>query len=422
MLPGGRYNVGTMASELQRLIDALGHSLKRNVSVDEPTMHQIAFSSHVYEPIDLLRQQTILRKDLPAEVVEWLRSTGAYNTRGPLRPPLNESIGATEQRLCLPIRRNGLLVGFLWIMEGEAELSEDELATALSAVDSLAVVMHREQLSGELRRAQVRELATELIFTPGASVRSAAAEKVLEAELFVPNEPLFVLVVTLHADHRAMSDEERSALEDRLDGTVRRLSERRHLGLARRDHGILVLSDRDPLISGRARDRLYEDLLADLVRDLPSATPVIGVGNVVESLADAYRSHRDAERAGRVARLVDDLGTIVRADQLGVYGVLARIPEEELDVSSVPQGLLDLLASGAKGKQLIDTLEAYLENAGDVQVTAEQLFVHRTTLYYRLQRIEELTGARLSNGEDRLAFHLGLKIGTLLGLRSASAP
>ncbi|MEU5863269.1 helix-turn-helix domain-containing protein [Nonomuraea sp. NPDC047529] len=409
-----------MASELQRLTDALGHSLKRNVSVDDPTMHQIAFSSHVYEPIDLLRQRTILRKDLPPEVAAWLRAAGAFNTRGPLRPPLDEGIGGTEQRLCLPIRRNGLLVGYLWILEGRTALSDDELATALGAADSLAVVMQREQQAADLYRAQVRELATELIFAANASARSCAAEKLLEAELFVPNEPLFVLVVSLHAGRRAMSDEERGALEGRLDGTGRRLSERRYLSLARRDHGLLVLSDRDPLISGGARDRLCQDLLADLVRDLPGTTPLIGIGEVVDDLADAYRSHRDAERAGRVARLVDGLGTIVRADQLGVYGLLARIPDGELSAASLPRGLLTLLSSGAKGRQLVDTLEAYLENAGDGPATAEQLYVHRTTLYYRLQRIEELTGAQLSKGEDRLAFHLGLKIATLLGLRSAS--
>ncbi|WP_165960513.1 PucR family transcriptional regulator [Actinocrispum wychmicini] len=407
-----------MVSELQRLADALGHSLKRNVSVDDPTMHQIAFSSHVYEPIDLLRQRSILRKDLPPEVVAWLRAAGAFNAQGPLRPPLNEAIGATEQRLCLPIRHHGLLVGFLWVMEGTDAVSDDELATVLSAVDSLAVVMRREQLAGEVRRAQVRELATELIFAADASARRAAAEKVLEAELFVPNEPLFVLVVSLHADRRAMSDEERGTLDGLLDRVSRRLSDRRQLALSRRDHGILVLSGRDPLIGGRARDLLYQDLLADLVRDLPGTSPLVGIGDVVDDLADANRSHRDAERAVRVARLVDGVGSIVRADQLGVYGVLARIPAEDLDASTVPPGLLDLLGLGAKGKQLIDTLEAYLDNAGDGPATAEQLFVHRTTLYYRLQRIEELTGARLSNGEDRLAFHLGLKIATLLGLRA----
>ncbi|MFI6503930.1 PucR family transcriptional regulator [Nonomuraea typhae] len=409
-----------MTSELQRLTDALGHNLKRNVSVDDPTMHQIAFSSHVYEPIDLLRQRTILRRDLPPEVAAWLRAAGAFTARGPLRPPLNEAIGGTEQRLCLPIRRNGRPVGFLWILEGESELSGDELATALSAADSLAVVLQREQQADDLHRARIRELTTELIFASEAAARRAAAGKLLEAELFVPNEPLFVLVVSLHSGRRALSAEEHGALERRLGGTGRRLSERRHLGLARHDHGLLVLSDRDPLISGRARVRLCRDLLADLGRDLPGTTPVIGIGEVVGDLAGACRSHGDAERAERVARLVDGLGTVVRADQLGVYGLLARIPDGELNASSVPTGLLDLLSSGARGRQLADTLEAYLENAGDGPATAEQLFVHRTTLYYRLQRIEELTGARLSDGGDRLAFHLGLKIATLLGLRSAS--
>ncbi|TYB57487.1 PucR family transcriptional regulator [Nonomuraea sp. PA05] len=70
---------------------------------------------------------------------------------------------------------------------------------------------------------------------------------------------------------------------------------------------------------------------------------------------------------------------------------------------------------GPKGEQLAVTLEAFLDNAGDVQLTAEQMFVHRTTLYYRLQRIEELTGVQLASGEDRLAFHLGLKVARLLG-------
>src|SRR6185436_7911708 len=105
-------------------------------------------------------------------------------------------------------------------------------------------------------------------------------------------------------------------------------------------------------------------------------------------------------------------------EELGVYGLLTRIPDRELDGTCLPPGLLRLIRSGPKGAQLVDTLEAFLENAGDVQTTAEQLFVHRTTLYYRLQRIEELTGARLSDGEDRLVYHLSLKIARLIGLRS----
>ena len=41
---------------------------------------------------------------------------------------------------------------------------------------------------------------------------------------------------------------------------------------------------------------------------------------------------------------------------------------------------------------LVDTLEAYLDRAGDAKATAEALSLHRATLYYRLNRIEEITG------------------------------
>ena len=51
--------------------------------------------------------------------------------------------------------------------------------------------------------------------------------------------------------------------------------------------------------------------------------------------------------------------------------------------------------------------------------TAEALFLHRASLYYRLQRIEELTGASLKSGSDRLALHLGLKLARLLGVHPA---
>ena len=66
---------------------------------------------------------------------------------------------------------------------------------------------------------------------------------------------------------------------------------------------------------------------------------------------------------------------------------------------------------------LVDTLEAYLDLAGDAKATAEALTLHRATLYYRLNRIEEITGARLKTGDDRLALHLGLRLARLSGLR-----
>ena len=47
---------------------------------------------------------------------------------------------------------------------------------------------------------------------------------------------------------------------------------------------------------------------------------------------------------------------------------------------------------------------------GNISQTAESLFVHRNTLLYRMDRIQELTGQDLNNADMRLALHLSLKL------------
>ena len=68
---------------------------------------------------------------------------------------------------------------------------------------------------------------------------------------------------------------------------------------------------------------------------------------------------------------------------------------------------------------LVATLESYLDHACDVKFTAEALFLHRASLYYRLQRIEETAQVSLKSGGDRLALHIGLKLAWLLGVHPA---
>ncbi|MQT00454.1 helix-turn-helix domain-containing protein, partial [Streptomyces jumonjinensis] len=54
-----------------------------------------------------------------------------------------------------------------------------------------------------------------------------------------------------------------------------------------------------------------------------------------------------------------------------------------------------------------------LDCAGQAGRTASALGVHRQTLYYRLSRVEQLTGLDLADGEDRLLLHMALKAARL---------
>ncbi|MFG1622892.1 PucR family transcriptional regulator [Kribbella sp. NPDC049227] len=408
-----------MTSELQRLVDALGHKIQRNVTVDDAWMRQLAFSSHEYGPVDRLRQQSIFQQhDVRPEVLAWTQAAGARTAVEPFRPPIDPRIGCTHQRLVVPIRWQGALVGYIWIVEGENELTAEELKTVSQTTETLAAALHRDQLAEEFSKSRIRDLAHELILAGDLAARRHAAADLVDADYFVASEPVCVVVVTLSADGRGLSENERDVLGGWLDRAGRRLSDRRHICLVRRNHGLLLLSDKDPMFGGTEKVALVRDLLASVLADLPDSDPYAGIGSVAGDLTDAHSSYETAQRAARVARVMGGPDRVMSHEELGVYGLLTRIPSRELDETCVPAGLLQLIGSGPKGAQLVDTLEAFLENAGDVQATAEQLFVHRTTLYYRLQRIEELTGAQLSNGEDRLVYHLGLKIARLIGLRS----
>lgn len=64
-------------------------------------------------------------------------------------------------------------------------------------------------------------------------------------------------------------------------------------------------------------------------------------------------------------------------------------------------------------KDLARTAEVFLDCAGQASRTAAALGVHRQTLYYRLSRIQQLTGLDLNDGEDRLLLHMTLKAARL---------
>jgi DNA-binding PucR family transcriptional regulator len=95
---------------------------------------------------------------------------------------------------------------------------------------------------------------------------------------------------------------------------------------------------------------------------------------------------------------------VTRWDDLRAQRLLSALPPTAL--GDLPAGMRSLL----EHEQLALTLETYLDHAGDVKQTAAELWLHRTSLYYRLRRIEEIAGVDLNRGEDRLLCHVALRL------------
>ncbi|MBZ4015578.1 PucR family transcriptional regulator, partial [Streptomyces purpurogeneiscleroticus] len=127
-----------------------------------------------------------------------------------------------------------------------------------------------------------------------------------------------------------------------------------------------------------------------------------GIGAAREELTELPGAWREALAAARAARAEPRLGPVAQWDAIGAYRLLTGLPARQSDETIRP------LLSPAHA-ELARTAEAFLDCAGQASRTAQALGIHRQTLYYRLGRVEKLTGLDLDEGTDRLLLHMALK-------------
>ena len=138
----------------------------------------------------------------------------------------------------------------------------------------------------------------------------------------------------------------------------------------------------------------------------------------------------DLYRAGNEARLAVNVGeaegrALLAFEDTGAYRLL--LPAISEDPRELERFYAETVAPlSAYDEQyeteLVATVEAYLDNDGNVAATAKQLFTHRHTIRYRLERVKELCGHDVSATEGREKLGLGLKAMRVLGIASPRGP
>lgn len=138
----------------------------------------------------------------------------------------------------------------------------------------------------------------------------------------------------------------------------------------------------------------------------------------------------DLYRAGSEARLAVNVGAAeghatLAFEDTGAYRLL--LPAMSEDPGELERFYAETIEPLSKydeqyETELVATVEAYLDNDGNVAATAKQLFTHRHTVRYRLERVRELCGHDVSATEGREKLGLGLKAMRVLGIASPKGP
>lgn len=379
-----------MQTELSAVAASLADQIDRPVAIDDPTMRLLTHTPH-HGPVDPVRMQSILHLRAHREPVQWVLQFLAAEGGDVVRTPWNEQWSLLP-RVCAPLRHEGRLYGYLWVTDPDESLTEAELELITQGARAAARVLADQGLPRTAATTWERSLVQDLLDEDEETRRAAARALVSSRSQKSP-----ITVVTLDTGRGAQDAPDLAYLA--LGRLTHRFPDHPLLALVVEEHAVLVVPQTPPDVTTQIAEAARAELAQVLRREVRSSS-----GAQVGSLLDAVHSYRQAMFTLTVLQRGSANDSHLRWEDLGLERMLLHVPAEVPLRDLVPSRLWPLLNDPA-AEDLVNTVSVYLDHAGDVQSSVAELHVHRTSLYYRLKRFEDLSGLNMHDGRDRLAVH-----------------
>lgn len=171
--------------------------------------------------------------------------------------------------------------------------------------------------------------------------------------------------------------------------------------------------DREPGIqTDREKEMQYLDQIAHTIVDMMNSEAMLNVnvayGTVVEELKDVSKSYKEAKMALDVGKIFYAEQSVSAYNKLGIGRLIYQLPVnlckifiEEIFGDNLP---LDL------DEETLTTINKFFENNLNVSETSRQLFVHRNTLVYRIEKLQKSSGLDIRVFDDALTFKIALMV------------
>ncbi|MEV0598455.1 helix-turn-helix domain-containing protein [Streptomyces sp. NPDC050315] len=384
-----------MLQELQEIVNRVAADIGVPTSLTDTRLNSLVFGPHDDEEIDAVRRQALLRRSTPDWVREWFGRYGIETATAPVRIPADPEQGLAG-RVVVPVRWAQATYGYICLLDARYELDESRLDAVVEAASEAGHILHSDRQD----RHSDADLLSDLV-RGTAAARDKAAARLGEQGRSPVGWPVAALFLQLVEGADGTDALERWLWRDSgalPRGALRCLD----------DDGAVVLI---PVPVGE--EAAHAVRIAEQVRGSyqDASTLVVGVGEAQSDVRDAHLSYQHARLAAHAATVWPQTGPVCSWDALGALRALIATPENLLGAVLDPR--VERLRRD-QPRDLINTLETYLDSGCDIQATAAQLHVHRGTVYYRLGRAAAACGLDLGDGMDRLALHLGIKLMRLI--------
>jgi sugar diacid utilization regulator len=415
---------------IEELAGKISGMLGRSVVVEDPVGRLIASSGFAEE--DRLRstlEERALRASKSSSVDETRRERRDRYARLPdgyLSVPIERWRVADGELFWTPIGA-GAPAGYLWLDLEGGNLRPEDVVLLYWARRVLEAELGKERIRLETELAARGDFVDDLV-----SGHYGSVELLLQRARYLgANLAEGALVMVVDIDDFARYLARRRPKEPAIQELKRRLADAVRLQTRQLFSNFLLgpRSDNVILFLGFAEGEGPEDLpekaqlLAKGIQRyvkglLPDLTVSVGIGGFKQDPSQLPDAYSEAGVALEIGHRIHGPSSVSTFGKTGTYKLLFRVLQENPEELEAFYGetLEPVVHYDSRyGTELVQTLITYLGNDASTVRTAGDLFAHRHTIRYRLDRVGELTGLDVDKSEDRERLTLGIKAMQLLG-------
>ncbi len=170
---------------------------------------------------------------------------------------------------------------------------------------------------------------------------------------------------------------------------------------------VIVVKELGAIVGYQGVDAYANEILTKLKKD-GIAKARISYGTIVKDIKEVSKSYKEAKLASEVGKIFFTEKDIVAYNTLGIGRLIYQLPVPlcKMFIREIFEGK----SPDDFDEETLTTINKFFENSLNVSETSRQLYIHRNTLVYRLDKLQKTTGLDLRVFEDAITFKIALMV------------
>lgn len=150
------------------------------------------------------------------------------------------------------------------------------------------------------------------------------------------------------------------------------------------------------------------DMIVDMMNSEAMMNVRVAYGTVVHELREVSKSYKEANMAMDVGRIFYAEKNVIAYSTLGIGRLIYQLPVNLCRI------FIDEIFGDSQvfdiDDETLTTINKFFENNLNVSETSRQLFIHRNTLVYRIEKLQKMTGLDIRTFDDALTFKIAMMV------------